>query len=163
MHHPQPPTAIAAADDDMDHCNTATAHRLTEVLRRGGQEPYPPLLDLELRAVPEAVPDLRRAVRHCLGVPCADVQLCVTELVANVIRHVGEGAAVRVRVARVGGRRIRVEVSDLAASALPEPLRASDDDESGRGLALLDAVVLRWGVGQGVEGKTVWCELDHVG
>ncbi|WP_425540923.1 hypothetical protein [Streptomyces coeruleorubidus] len=28
-----------------------------------------------------------------------------------------------------------------------------------RGLALLDAVALRWGVEQGEAGKTVWCEL----
>ena len=118
-------------------------------------------LDLDLLAVPKAVPDLRRAVRQHLDAPCADVQLCVTELVGNVIRHLGEGTPVRVRVARRGGGRTRVEVTDPDPRALPVLLHASGDDESGRGLALLDAVALRWGVEQGVAGKTVWCELGE--
>ncbi|MGP4044151.1 ATP-binding protein [Streptomyces sp. 2A115] len=120
----------------------------------------PPALELDLLALPKAVPDLRRTVRRHLGAPCADVQLCVTELVGNVVRHVGEGTPVRVRVARAGGR-IRVEVADPDPRALPVLLRATAEDESGRGLALLDAVTLRWGVEQGVAGKTVWCELGE--
>src|SRR5688500_18078282 len=77
-----------------------------------------PVLRLDLLALPEAVPELRRAVREWLDEPCADVQLCVTELVSNVIRHVGEGAPVRVRVARTGTH-IRVEVTDPDPHTLP--------------------------------------------
>jgi anti-sigma regulatory factor (Ser/Thr protein kinase) len=143
-----PPVGLVA----LGNCNTVTARRLAAVLRGG--------LDLDLLATLKAVPDLRRALRRYLGGPCADVQLCVTELVANVIRHVGEGTPVRVRVARVAGGRVRAEVTDPDSRALPVLLHASGDDETGRGLALLDAVALRWGVDQGVAGKTVWCELD---
>jgi anti-sigma regulatory factor (Ser/Thr protein kinase) len=121
-----------------------------------------PALELDLLALPKAVPDLRRTVRRHLGAPCADVQLCVTELVANVVRHVGEGAPVRVRVERTDGGRVRVEVTDSDSRAVPVLLCATEDDESGRGLALLDAVALRWGVERGAEGKTVWCELGEV-
>ncbi|MFI1165803.1 ATP-binding protein [Streptomyces sp. NPDC020801] len=64
-------------------------------------------------SVPEAVPELRLTVREYLGAACPDVELCVTELVGNVIRHVGQGTVVRVSVARVDGR-IRVEVADPA-------------------------------------------------
>jgi hypothetical protein len=39
-------------------------------------------------------------------------------------------------------------------------LYAAEHEEHGRGLTLLDAVVLRWGVEPEEEGKTVWCELD---
>lgn len=118
-----------------------------------------PALQLDLLAVPEAVPGLRRAVREWLDEPCADVQLCVTELVSNVIRHVGEGTPVRVRVARTGTH-IRVEVTDPDPHTLPVLRRADAEAEQGRGLSLLDAVVCRWGVDHGGEGKTVWCELD---
>ncbi|WP_425264409.1 hypothetical protein [Streptomyces atriruber] len=38
---------------------------------------------------------------------------------------------------------------------------AGGDDETGRGLALLDAVSLRWGVEQVPNSKTVWCELGE--
>ncbi|MFE2312183.1 ATP-binding protein [Streptomyces sp. NPDC059441] len=121
----------------------------------------PPQLELYLPALPKSVPDLRRIVRQYLDAPCADVLLCVTELVGNVIRHLGEGTPVRVRVVRADGGRTRVEVADPDPRALPVLLCASGDDESGRGLALLDAMALRWGVEQGAAGKTVWCELGE--
>ncbi|MET9380176.1 ATP-binding protein [Streptomyces sp. NPDC002928] len=145
----------------LGNCNTVTARKLTAVLKESGRAPNPLLLDLDLLAVPMAMPSLRLTVRRHVGAPCADVELCVTELVANVIRHVGEGAPVRVRVFRVFDGRIRVEVTDPNTRALPVLLHATGDDEAGRGLALLDAVALRWGVEQGETGKTVWCELDE--
>ncbi|MGW2647047.1 ATP-binding protein [Streptomyces sp. NPDC001393] len=143
----------------LGNCNAATARRLVAVLRDAGTAPSRPPLDVELVAVPKVLQGLRRTVRRYLDAPCSDVQLCVTELVTNVIRHVGEGSAVRVRVARTDGNRVRVEVTDPAGQALPESLPGTLDAEDGRGLALLDAVALRWGVEQEAEGKTVWCEL----
>ncbi|WP_328340029.1 ATP-binding protein [Streptomyces violaceus] len=142
----------------LGNCNTETARRLIGVLWGTGRADASVLLDLGLAVAPEVVPELRRTLRACLGGPCADVQLCVTELVGNVIRHVGEGAPVRVRVTRSGGR-TRVEVSDPDPRGLPVLRHAGADDETGRGLALLGAVALRWGVEQGEAGKTVWCEL----
>ncbi|WP_019075494.1 ATP-binding protein [Streptomyces hokutonensis] len=120
-------------------------------------------MEVELLAVPKAVPELRAAVRARFGEACSEVQLCVSELVSNVIRHVGEGTPIRLRVSGAADGRIRVEVTDPDPRALPVLLHATDDDESGRGLALLDAVALRWGVEQGVGGKTVWCEVGGVG
>ncbi|WP_326620035.1 hypothetical protein [Streptomyces decoyicus] len=52
-----------------------------------------------------------------------------------------------------------MEVTDPDPRALPVLLRATSDDERGRGLALLEAVSLRWGVRQEIDCKTVWCEL----
>ncbi|MET8942303.1 ATP-binding protein [Streptomyces sp. NPDC004542] len=152
----RPPAGLVA----LGNCNAVTAYKLAAVLRGDGRVPSPPALDLDLPAVPEALAGLRRTVRRHLGVPCAEVQLCVTELVTNVVRHVGEGTPVRVRVARMDGGRVRVEVTDPDARALPVLARAADDDEEGRGLVLLDAVALRWGVAQRSKGKTVWCELN---
>ncbi|MFF4264722.1 ATP-binding protein [Streptomyces virginiae] len=90
-----------------------------------------------------------------------DAELCVTELLANVIRHLGEGTPVTLRVTGGTGRatRTRVELTDPAPRARPVPRQATDSDESGRGLALLEAVALRWGVTEGYRTKTVWCEL----
>ncbi|MEV6050197.1 ATP-binding protein [Streptomyces sp. NPDC052107] len=151
----QPQAGLVA----LGNCNTATARKLVRALRSESRKPSRLPLDVELVAVPKALQGLRRTVRRYLGTPCADVQLCVTELVTNVIRHVGEGSVVRVRVARTDGDRVRVEVTDPAGQALPVCLPSAPDDEAGRGLALLDAVALHWSVEQGVEGKTVWCEL----
>ncbi|WP_328769167.1 ATP-binding protein [Streptomyces sp. NBC_00286] len=118
-------------------------------------------LVLELLAVPKAVPEVRRAVREYLARPCPEVQLCVSELLANVINHLGEGTPVTVRLARTDGGRARLEVSDPDAYAWLIRRRPGPDDETGRGLLLLDAVALRWGVDQGTGGKTVWCELPQ--
>ncbi|GGW64623.1 ATP-binding protein [Streptomyces griseoloalbus] len=115
-----------------------------------------PTTTLELLATPAEVSGVRRALRE-YG---TDVQLCASELVTNVVQHLGEGVPVTVRVLRDIDGRTRLEVTDPDPRALPV-LRAAvaDEDESGRGLALLDALTLRWGVAQGSDGKTVWCEL----
>lgn len=112
-------------------------------------------LELRLLATSEAVPEVRRHLRH----HGFDVQLCVTELLTNVVDHVGEGTPVTVRVLGTPYGSVRVEVTDPDPRALPVLLRASLADESGRGLAVLDSLALRWGVEPGADRKTVWCEL----
>ncbi|MFI6004241.1 ATP-binding protein [Streptomyces sp. NPDC051366] len=116
-------------------------------------------LTIRLLAAPKAVPMLRRAVREHLGDnACRDAELCVSELLSNVITHLGEGTPVTLRIS---GRatRTRVELTDPDPRVWPVLRQAADSDESGRGLALLGAVALRWGVTQGPRAKTVWCEL----
>lgn len=117
-----------------------------------------PPLTLALLATPQAVAGVRSALRAYMGGPCADLQLCASELLANVVRHLGEGVLVTVRVGCEQGR-TRLEVTDPDPRALPVLCEAAADDESGRGLALLDALTLKWGVEQGPGSKTVWCEL----
>ncbi|MFC9468438.1 ATP-binding protein [Streptomyces coelicoflavus] len=89
-----------------------------------------------------------------------DVRLCVTELLTNVIDHGGVGAPATVRVAVLPTGHTRVEVTDPDPRALPLLTGpAGVTDESGRGLALLDASAPRWGVEQCGDRKTVWCAL----
>ncbi|MFE6894857.1 ATP-binding protein [Streptomyces sp. NPDC057694] len=110
---------------------------------------------IELLATAKAVPELRHRLRgHGF-----EVQLCVSELVTNVIDHVGEGTPVTVLVRDGDGGRTRIEVTDPDPRALPVLLHAAPVDESGRGLALLGAVAVRWGVRQAAHEKTVWCEV----
>ncbi|MFE5299524.1 ATP-binding protein [Streptomyces sp. NPDC056632] len=83
--------------------------------------------------------------------------LALTELVANVVRHV-PGRRCTVLILREP-HGLRVEVADgmpgtLVAKA-PEPLA-----EGGRGLALVEAVTDRWGATETPAGKTVWFECD---
>ncbi|MER8047425.1 ATP-binding protein [Streptomyces sp. NPDC094032] len=84
-------------------------------------------------------------------------QLALTELVANVVRHVPGRRCTVLLLREPHG--LRVEVADGVPGALvakvAEPL-----DESGRGLALVEAVTDRWGVMEGADGKTVWFECD---
>ncbi|MFZ3570842.1 ATP-binding protein [Streptomyces sp. BH097] len=106
---------------------------------------------------------LRRILRIHLGVwelgeLADDAELALTELIANVVRHVpGRNCTVRMMRADAG---VRVEVAD-AHPVLPEPQDRGECAESGRGLAIVAAVVDRWGVvphRASGGGKTVWFE-----
>ncbi|MFG2224335.1 ATP-binding protein [Streptomyces sp. NPDC048644] len=116
-------------------------------------------LVIELLAVPGAVRGVRRVLRRYLGDAGGTAQLCVSELLSNVIVHVGEGAPVTVRVRGEGDGRIRIEVADPDPYGVPVRRSAARDEEGGRGIALLEAVSLGWGVWPADGGKTVWCEV----
>ncbi|MFJ7773082.1 ATP-binding protein [Streptomyces sp. NPDC097107] len=114
-------------------------------------------VEISVLATPKAVPELRHLLRH----HGYYVRLCASELLTNVIDHLGEGTPVTVRVTRTGSGRTRVEVTDPDPRALPVLVRpVTATAESGRGLALLDSLAVRWGAEQRAEGKTVWCELE---
>ncbi|MFB6785298.1 ATP-binding protein [Streptomyces olivaceus] len=110
----------------------------------------------------------RDLVRDVLGVWHLDgladrAALIVTELIANASRHT-PGSEIRLTVARPDARRLRVGVVDREPARLPILSQAADDDESGRGLLLVDAVADRWGYdlhgsGRRPWGKEVWAEL----
>ncbi|MGW3727777.1 ATP-binding protein [Streptomyces sp. NPDC000851] len=87
------------------------------------------------------------------------VELGVTELVANVVRHVPDRRCTLLLVRQKTGT--RVEVTD-GSPQLPLPSAVlCSDAENGRGLMLLDAVTDKWGVEPRAEGgKTVWFECE---
>lgn len=119
--------------------------------------------ELPFLAEPAEVAGLRRVVRlHLRWWGLSDVadaaEICVSELVANVIRHVGEGTPATL-VVEMRGTHLRIALRDPDPRALPTLVHARPDDESGRGMALLDAVSDRWGVILGAETKLVWCDL----
>ncbi|WP_405664277.1 ATP-binding protein [Streptomyces sp. RK9] len=115
-------------------------------------------------ADPSEVAVLRRAVWMKLtlwGLPEAveAAQMCVTELTSNVIKHVGLGTPVTLTLS-MAGTFVRIEMLDPDARALPTLLAPECDAESGRGMALVDAMTdHRWGVVLRDASKVVWCEL----
>lgn len=118
--------------------------------------------DLELRLPTVAVSAgvARRAVGELLTRRALDAEvaeLLVTELVANSARHAGQGH-VEVR-AIVHGDLVRIEVDDdsrrLPAARLDPPWQ----QESGRGLLMVEVLADRWGAEPLTTGKRVWFEL----
>ena len=88
------------------------------------------------------------------------VELGVSELVTNVVRHVPDRRCTVLVARQTAG--VRVEVSDRYSELPSVPGGTDPDSESGRGLALLDAVVGKWGVSRWAEGgKTVWFECGE--
>ncbi|WP_073946440.1 ATP-binding protein [Streptomyces kebangsaanensis] len=89
--------------------------------------------------------------------------LLLSELMTNAYRHakVSPGREIRARCVLDGDGRLRISVTD-ANDTLPMPREASPEDESGRGLALVEALADDWGAEPrpGGIGKTVWFELE---
>jgi anti-sigma regulatory factor (Ser/Thr protein kinase) len=83
-------------------------------------------------------------------------ELLVTELVANVVIHVGAPMTIRVRR---GPSTVRVEVDD-PSTHLPEVRHPDTAEEHGRGVLLVDQLANAWGSVARPDGKTVWFELD---
>ncbi|HMF03832.1 MAG TPA: ATP-binding protein [Acidimicrobiia bacterium] len=128
---------------------------------------------MEHAATLELVPELRApsAARMFAAETLSDwnvppervevVQLVVSELVTNALRHAPDSSAVTLQLL-VRDDCIELRVSDSGVGA-PERHRPSDPGtgiESGRGVWIVDAFTDRWGtVPNRHGGKTVWCEI----
>ena len=91
-----------------------------------------------------------------------DLELLVTELASNVVRHSGLGAGdtMELRV-HIEPRHVRVEMRDggrgFPSTRLPTGLPRAF---RGHGLQLVEQIATRWGTGDGLGGY-VWFELDE--
>lgn len=90
-----------------------------------------------------------------------DAELVVSELAANAVVHCG-GAAFRVVVQHLSGRRLRITVISGPAVACPVLRPAGCGPESGRGLAIVAALAGWWDVEHADGGHRVTALLDRV-
>ncbi len=132
---------------------------------------------LAIAALPTATPCARLHARTIacewgLGDQADTIELIVSELVTNAVQASMDQdgrpcytadtglACVHLRLS-ADGQTALVEVWDENFK-LPEPTQASVDDESGRGLMLVDALAAQWGwdlAGSG-RGKIVWALVE---
>ncbi|MFD8078641.1 ATP-binding protein [Streptomyces sp. NPDC059718] len=117
--------------------------------------------EVRLSSRPESAATARRLSRSVLrlwGLPQFNdvVELLVSELVGNAVRHTG-ARTFGLRMLRRRGW-IRVEVRD-PSRALPCLMPVREMDVSGRGLFLIDKLADRWGVDLLPRGKTTWFEM----
>lgn len=105
------------------------------------------------------VEEVARA-RHFIGgsVPPAlrsSVELVVSELVTNAVRHARTPLTVRLIRSSPA---LRIEIEDSSA-ILPAVLDLTDDGEGGRGLQIVEALTTAWGVEASETGKRIWFEI----
>ncbi|QES52376.1 ATP-binding protein [Streptomyces venezuelae] len=96
------------------------------------------------------------------GEAAQTAELLLSELATNAVRHARapRGRDFGVRIARYG-EVVRVEVADAGPATPVAPLAATEEDERGRGLAVVAALAVRWGQcprAHGI-GKAVWAEI----
>ncbi|WP_078888432.1 PAS domain S-box protein [Streptomyces sclerotialus] len=124
--------------------------------------PVAPLasVDIALPATPSAVSDGRAFLTAALArwdrTEVADEAcLLVSEILTNAIRHAQGPLRLRLRMSRSD---LTAEVSDRT-SRRPQLRLARTDEESGRGLFLVDTLADSWGTHPTDEGKIIWFTL----
>jgi anti-sigma regulatory factor (Ser/Thr protein kinase) len=115
---------------------------------------------LTLPAQAESVSKARRFVRQRLlelGAPAAtdDAETLVSELATNAVLHAR--TEYTIEVSRTNGM-IRVRVHDLSA-VLPRQRHYGADSTTGRGIRLVTALAVDWGVDPEDPGKAIWFDL----
>jgi two-component sensor histidine kinase len=103
--------------------------------------------------------------RGLSGAVVEDAALLVSELVSNAVRYAKPlpGDVLRVAWDLVGSH-LLLKVTDGGGMDAPHRQDAGPRDTRGRGLAIVEAVAVRWGV-ERVDGNrsTVWAELPVPG
>ncbi|MEU6281740.1 SpoIIE family protein phosphatase [Streptomyces sp. NPDC047028] len=161
--------AAGLSGEDLDGCRLTrtvpnTGNRYDEsVLLVAAGRPEPLGGDMRVWRLPPdgtAAGTARRLVteqlRHWELEELSDVsELVVSELIGNALRHGGAPGELRM----LRHDRLMLEVSDRGPD-LPQIQHATESDEGGRGLQLINMLCRRWGSCRIPEGKVVWVEQD---
>jgi CheY-like chemotaxis protein len=114
----------------------------------------------QTRSVASARAFARRALEGWQEGDLGDtVELLLSELVTNAVLHAASAPNVAIRLLP---DRVHVEVTDCDTTQL-RPQQARLDAESGRGLALVEALAYRWGQVALPDGKVVWFDVLRAG
>lgn len=129
---------------------------------------WPRVSLLELGPLPTAASCARLHTRNVLaewGLPralAADAEMCVSETITNALRATLSLAEPQPIALRLLANRERL-VAEAWDCHPRDPVRrtaVADDEEGGRGLAVIDACSNRWGVRRlSANVKSVWCEF----
>ena len=116
---------------------------------------------------PEAasVPEARRLACEFAGELMDDgqrsrLEVAVSEVVANAVRHSGSDEQIRLVLSHKNGY-LCVRVVDGGTGLVPQPGAMSSEPGAGFGLFLVEQLTRRWGVTR-EDGRTrVWFEIDY--
>ena len=90
-----------------------------------------------------------------------DAALLMTELVTNVVDHVGGESGLTVEISAADDW-LRIAVVDGSA-VRPVVRELSLDHPRGRGVRMIQQIADRWGADEHLGGKRVWCDLRPPG
>lgn len=144
-----------------------SAQRITRKVKK--EQPIHLLGAVDLPARAESVATARAFVREVLGAavwPESDqVELLVSELLSNAIRHSDSGGNVQGTVRLVLTQTchaLHVDVFDEGSTTpIPQiPAQVDPLSENGRGLWLVRELSSAWGSYQDETGRAVWFEID---
>lgn len=88
------------------------------------------------------------------------LELAVTEVVTNAVRHSGSGEGIRLAIAPLDGY-LCVRVTDGGRGLVPRPGAMASEEGGGYGLFLVERLTRRWGVTREGGRTRVWFEIDY--
>ena len=89
-----------------------------------------------------------------------DVELALSEVVANAVRHGGAGRAISITATRAP-EYLRVDVTDDGPGLAPKPNAMASDRYGGFGLFIVEQLCRRWGVARENLRTRVWFEVEY--
>lgn len=119
----------------------------------------------ELPSDPSSVPEARRLARD-FAAPlmsaqqCANLQLALTEVVSNAVRHSQCSDDVVLALAAKADY-LCVRVTDGGTGLVPSPGAMSTESGAGFGLFLVEQLTRRWGMTREDSRTRVWFEMDY--
>lgn len=118
----------------------------------------------ELAPVPDSVPEARALATTAAGTLMAEhqrnnLELAVTEVFTNAVRHGGTDDHIRLALTPKDGY-MCVQVTDSGPGLVPKPGATAAADEAGYGLFFVEKLTRRWGVTREQSRTRVWFEID---
>ena len=130
------------------------------------QTGVPPATDAVHRFAPEpaSVPEARRIAREFAeplleGDQCGKLEMAVTEIVSNAVRHSGASDEIILTLTPKDGY-LCVRVTDGGTGLVPQPGAMGTEPGAGYGLFLVEQMTRRWGMTREAGKTRVWFELD---
>lgn len=122
---------------------------------------------VELSAAPPAVGEARRRVLEAAQPfvdegRLADLQLVVSEVASNAVRHGGHSGTILLQVTPKEGY-LCVRVTDSGNGLAPTPRATAPDEDGGWGFFLIERFTRRWGLTREDRRTRVWFEFDFEG
>lgn len=90
----------------------------------------------------------------------SDLELVMTEVVTNAVRHGGAGRRLRL-AATPKATFLCIQVTDEGAGLVPRPGAMASDEHGGFGLFIVEQLTRRWGVTRENRQTRVWFEFDY--
>jgi anti-sigma regulatory factor (Ser/Thr protein kinase) len=90
----------------------------------------------------------------------SDLELVVTEVVTNAVRHGAPSGSVRL-AATPKAEFLCVQVTDEGPGLVPSPGAMGSDENGGFGLFIVERLTRRWGVTRENRHTRVWFEFDY--
>lgn len=90
----------------------------------------------------------------------SDLELVMTEVVTNAVRHGAPGGRLRL-AATPKPEFLCVQVTDEGPGLVPRPGAMASDENGGFGLFIVEQLTRRWGVTREDRHTRVWFEFDY--